>query len=144
MHMETKIFRSKVDWWVYAIVPFAILCCMIGPILTKSDYWIGILLSILFSILIICVFASTKYAVRGNEFGVKCGFGWKWFPIDKIERVAPIKSILAAPALSTHRIAIRFADRKILKSSAPLEISPKDQEKFITELRSINPDIRLS
>ena len=108
--MEIKVFKSKVDWWVYAIIPFIILCCMAGPILTDSDYWFGIVLSIPFCILVYYVIVSTKYAVRGNEFGVKSIIGWQWF----------------------------------LKSSAPLEISPKDEREFIADLLRINPDINVS
>ena len=142
--MEIKVFKSKVDWWVYAIIPFIILCCMAGPILTDSDYWFGIVLSIPFCILVYYVIVSTKYAVRGNEFGVKSLIGWQWFPIDKIESIKRTNSILASAALSTNRIAIKFSDRRILKSSAPLEISPKDEREFIADLLRINPDINVS
>ena len=86
---------------------------------------------------------STKYAIRGKEFGVKILIGWQWFPIEKIESITYVDSILASAALSTHRIAIKFSDRKVLKSSSPLEISPKDDKAFIDELLSINPDIRV-
>ena len=142
--MEIKVFKSKVDWWVYAIIPFIILCCMAGPILTDSDYWFGIVLSIPFCILVYYVIVSTKYAVRGNEFGVKGIIGWQWYPIDKIESIKRTNSILASAALSTHRIAIKFSDRKILKSFSPIEISPKDEREFIEDLLRINPDIKVS
>ena len=142
--MEIKVFKSKVDWWVYAIIPFIILCCMTGPILTHSDYWFGIVLSIPFCTLVYYAIVSTKYAVRGNEFGVKGIIGWQWFPIDKIESIKRTNSILASAALSTHRIAIKFSDRKVLKSSSPMEISPKDEIEFIADLLRVNPDIKTS
>ncbi|MDE7345634.1 MAG: hypothetical protein K2N48_02700 [Muribaculaceae bacterium] len=69
--METKIYRSRVDWWVYAIIPFTVLCCMTGPILTGSYYWLGVVLSVPFCLIIFYVIISTKYAIRGNELGVK-------------------------------------------------------------------------
>ncbi|MDE7350069.1 MAG: PH domain-containing protein [Muribaculaceae bacterium] len=63
-------------------------------------------------------------------------------PIDKISEIRPTKTILAASATSlTHRIAIKFSDRKILKSSAPLVISPVRQDEFIAHLKAINPNI---
>lgn len=142
--METKIFYSKVDWWVYALIPFVVFCCMLGPILSNSDYWLGVLLSAPLCILMFWLLSSTRYAVRGKALGVKCGFQWKWFPIGEIERIAETKSILAAPALSAERIAVKFSDRKILKSSAPLEISPKEKEALIAELLKINPEIQVS
>ena len=142
--METKIYKSRVDWWVYAIIPFVFLCCMLGPILTDSDYWLGIALAIPFCLFVCYALVSTKYAVQGNEFGVKILSGWQWFPIDKIESVTRTNSILSSAALSTHRIAIKFSDRRILKSSLPLEISPKDEKGFIADLLRINPDIKVS
>ena len=116
---------------------------MLGPILTDSDYWLGIVLAIPFCLFVCYAFVSTKYAVRGNEFGVKVLLGWQWFPIEKIESIAHVNSILASAALSTHRIAIKFSDRKILKSSSPLEISPKDDKGFIAALLKVNPNIRI-
>lgn len=142
--METKIYKSKIDWWVYSLIPFVFLFCMVGPILTDSDYWFGIFMAIPFSVFIYILITLTKYAIRGNEFGVKDLMGWHWFPIDKIESVAHINSILASAALSTHRIAIKFSDRKILKSYAPIEISPKDDKEFIAELLRINPNIKVT
>ncbi len=138
------IYKSKVDWWVYSLIPFTILCFMTGPILTDSDYWFGIALSVPFCVLIYYAIFSTKYAVRGKYFGVKIMFSWQWFPIEKIESITRTNSILASAALSTHRIAIKFSDRKILKSSAPLEISPKDEKEFIADLLKINPNIKVS
>lgn len=139
-----KIYHSKVGWWVYALIPFVVFCCMVGPILTKSDYWLGFVLSVPFCLLIIYLIATTKYAIHGDEIGVRCGFRWSWFPISKIESVSKVNGILASPALSIHRIAIKFSDRKILKSSSPLEISPKDGDGFISDLLKINPNIKYS
>lgn len=65
------------------------------------------------------------------------------YPIDKIKEIKPTKSVLSSPATSlTHRLAITFTDRKILKSSIPLIISPVRQEEFIRKLLTINPKIK--
>lgn len=141
--MEMKIFKSRVGWWVYAIVPFIILCCMFGPILSHSDYWLGIGLSVALCLILLPALMNIRYAIRGNELGIRYFFAWNWFPIDKIESVKTTSSILAAPALSTHRLAIKFSDRSILKSSAPLEISPKDEKEFVDGLLRVNPGIKV-
>lgn len=140
----TKIYKSKIDLWVYAIIPFIFICCMLGPILTDTDYWFGCILGVIFSIFVCSMFISTKYAVRGNDFGVKYLCKWNWFPIDKVESIKLTRGISASTALSTDRIAIKFSDRKILKSAAPLEISPKNRQEFISELLKINPGIKYS
>ena len=136
--MDTKYYNSEVGWHIYAIIPFFILCCMLG-----GDYVLGLLFSIPICVLISILIATTKYTVRGQEFGVKYLFRWHWFPIVKIDSIRQIHSIVSAPALSTHRIAIKFSDRKILKSFAPLEISPKDRDGFINALLKVNPDIKV-
>lgn len=65
------------------------------------------------------------------------------YPIDKIKEIKPTKSVLSSPATSlTHRLAITFTDRKILKNSIPLIISPVRREEFIRKLLTINPEIK--
>lgn len=59
----------------------------------------------------------------------------------KIKDVRYSKGFLAAPALSSTRLAIRFTDRNILRSSLPLEISPLDRTSFVNRLLSVNPGI---
>lgn len=87
-------------------------------------------------------FLGIYYRIDGNELVVYTFFIPTDYPIDKIKSIKPTKSILSAPATSlTHRIAITFTDRKVLKSSMPLVISPVSQEEFIAQLRNINPNI---
>ncbi len=140
--MKTIYFNSRVDWWVYAIVLFSIVYCMTLVLLTSNDYWSGIVLSILLAGIEVLIFASVKYAIRGDELGIRMFYRWHWFPIDKIAEVKNVTGIQSAAALSRHRIAIRFSDRKILKSFFPLEISPKDSSSFISNLQTINPAIK--
>lgn len=142
--METKYYNSKIGWWVYAIIPIYFLCSMTGPILSHSDYLIAVILTIPFCAFLFTLIFTTKYAIRGNELGVRSFYRWSWFPIDNIESIRQTKSILTSAALSTDRIAIKFKDRKILKSAAPLEISPKHRAEFISELLSVNPTIKVN
>lgn len=51
--------------------------------------------------------------------------------------------ILATAAMSTKRVSITFTDRSVMKSYAPLEISPKDRNGFMAQLKSINPNIEI-
>lgn len=140
--MKTIYFNSKVDWWVYAIVLYSIAYCMTAVLLTSNDYGAGIVLSILLAGIEVLLFASVKYAIRGDELGIRMFYRWHWFPIDKITEVKIVTGIQSAAALSKHRIAIRFSDRKILKSFFPLEISPKDRSSFISNLQTVNPAIK--
>lgn len=140
--MRVEEFRSKVDWWVPAVVAFTAAVCFIGPLIDGELLWLGAALAAVFCGFEIAMFASVKYRIRGNELGIRNWlYGWEWFPIDKISEAKPTTGILSAPALSVHRVSIRFSDKRILKSSMPLEISPADRERFIARLREINPAI---
>ena len=80
-------------------------------------------------------FIGTYYRIDGNKLVVYSLFIPTAYPIDKIKEIKPTKSVLSAPATSlSHRLAITFTDRKILKSYIPLIISPVRQEEFIRQL----------
>lgn len=86
---------------------------------------------------------SIYYRIDGDKLVVYTFFIPTAYPIDKIKEIKPTKSVLSSPATSlTHRLAITFTDRKILKSSIPLIISPVRQEEFIQQLLSVNPEIK--
>ncbi len=139
---QTDYYNSKVDWLVYAIVLFTVACCFFGPVLTDEDYWLGFVLSVIFVAIEIFMFASVKYAIRGDELGIRTlSYKWEWFPIDGISEVAKVTGCLSSAALSVKRVRIKFSDPKILKSHMPLEISPDRRDHFIGRLIAINPNI---
>lgn len=141
--MEKTFYNSKVDWWVYAVViGTALYCAVIGLII--KDILLMSSLGIGFALCMIVAFASVKYQICDRRLGIRNFlYKWEWFPVDKISEVKKTTGILSSAALSTRRVAIKFSDRSILKSSMPLEISPKDRDGFITRLKEINPDIEV-
>ncbi len=129
-------------WWVPAVVVFTVVMCFVGPVIDGESYWLGALMATGLLLIEMAVFASVKYEIRDGRLGIRnLFFRWDWYPIDKISEVKAIKSVLSASALSFDRLAIRFSDKSILKSSMPLEISPKDRSAFLAELLRINPSI---
>ena len=142
--METTIYAPRIGWYLYAGIPFIIIPFIIMLILNEPNNLSGLILLTVLCIFIFSLIITTKYAVRGNEFGVKYLYRWHWYPIDKIESITTINSYLSSStALSNHRIAIKFSDRNVLKSYAPLEISPKNTVEFIAELLKINLGIKI-
>ncbi len=137
------MFSSKVDWWVPVVVVFSVACCFVGPMI-DGDYVAGIVLAAVILVIETVIFAGVKYQIRGDMLGVRNFFRWTWFPIDKIAEIRAKRDFLSAPALSFDRLAITFTDRSILKSSMPLEISPKDKAGFIALIKSINPNVKTS
>lgn len=141
--MTEKFYNSKIDWWVPLIVVTTVAFAFIGPIIDGEIFVVGIILGAFLGILEVWMFASVKYRICGENLGVRNTFyKWEWFPIAKITEAKKTTGILSGPCLSTKRIAIKFSDKKILKSSMPLEISPKDRDGFIAELKKINPVIK--
>lgn len=117
----------------------------IGPLIDGEIFWVGLIIGVWLAVMEIVMFASVKYQICNGKLGIRNFFyKWEWFPIDRISQVKKSSGILSAPALSTRRISIKFSDKKILKSSMPLEISPKDRDGFISQLKEINPNIEVS
>lgn len=142
--MKTIVYKSKIDWWVPVVVVVTASVAFIGPLIDGEIFWVGLLLGVMLAILEIVMFASVKYKICDGKLGIRNFFyKWEWFPIDKISTVKKSTGILSAPALSSLRVSIRFSDRSIMKSSMPLEISPKDQDDFINKLKEINPEIEV-
>ena len=134
------VYKSKVDWWVYAIVVFTIAYCCTFTFMF-GEFWVGVIISIVCAVIEVVAFTGISYRIVDNKLGIRSFYRWTWYPIDKITKIKKVRGILSAPALSATRVAITFSDRKILKSFAPLEISPIDRDGFISVLRSINPGI---
>lgn len=142
--MGTKYYNSKIDWWVPCVVVFTVIVCFIGPLIDGDSYHWGLMLALGLLIVEVVMFASVKYQIRDGKLGIRNWlYKWEWFPIDKISEVKKTRSVLSSAALSFDRIAVRFSDKKILKSSMPLEISPKDRDGFMAQLKEINPNIAI-
>ena len=143
MDFEGTRYASRWDASTWVLLMLMILVC-IWPILLDG-YWVGpIIVAVGMVASFIGLFLGTYYRIDGDKLVIYQFFTPTALPIDKISEIHRTKTILSAPATSlTHRIAIKFSDRKVLKSSAPLVISPVRQDEFIAQLRSINPAIKV-
>ena len=141
-------YKPKIDGWFWTII-FVLTFTLLMVCSISEDGWswpgiVVICVFILIFLFLIWIIISVKYAIRGKELGVRnLAYKWEWLPIDKIESIKPVKSVLAGAALSFYRLSIKFTERKVLKSTMPLEIAPKDQNEFINNLKSINPKIKI-
>lgn len=105
-----------------------------------STWWVALSFG---GTMLICalLIVGCWYEIDGDHLVVYQFFRPNRFPIDKMAEVKKTKGIFATAGMSTHRVSIKFLDRSVLKSSMPLEISPKDRDGFITKLKEINPSI---
>lgn len=148
MNLNTTYYKPKIDGWFWILIfVLTFVLLMICSISEDGLFWPGIIEICVFLFIVlflIWLITTVKYAVKGNEMGIRnLVYRWEWFPIEKIESVKPVKSVLAGPALSFYRLSIKFSDRKVLRSTMPLEIAPKDERLFIEKLKEINPEIKV-
>ena len=140
--MATQYYHSKIDWWLPAVMGFILLLSMTMLLWIGMDWYIVLIIALpLFGIVGLSI-SGISYVIKDDELGVHNKVKWMWYPIENINEVRKVKSILAAPAMSFTRVAIKFK-RGTTKTAVPLEISPKDRDKFIKDLLKINPDIKV-
>lgn len=137
-----KVYKSKVAKW-YVWTCFGVVAAFIGTLfLCYQSSWIllidvvfmGITVALMFDMLF-----HTDYTIKGDKLYIRCGvLFFMTLPIDRITEIAHKSTILSSPALSAKRIGIRYG----LKNW--VYISPKNQEDFISDIKSINPQITIS
>ena len=144
MDSEGTRYASRWDASTWVLLLLMVLVC-IWPILLDG-VWVGpVIVAVGMVALFIGLFLGTYYRIDGDKLVIYQFFKPTALPIDKISEISRTKTILAAPATSlTHRIAIKFSDRKVLKSSAPLVISPVREMEFVSQLTAINPAIKIN
>lgn len=134
-------YNSRWDGSTWFILGLVAACCIV-PCFLDDGIWPTIICLIML-VFVLLTFIGIYYRIDCDKLVVYSFFVPTAYPIDKIKEIKPTKSVLSSPATSlTHRLAITFTDRKVLKSFIPLIISPVRQEEFIRQLLAINPEIR--
>ena len=134
-------YNSQWDGSTWFILGLVAVCCVV-PCFLDDGIWPTIICIVMLAFVLV-TFLSIYYRIDGDKLVVYSFFIPTAYPIDKIKEIKPTKSVLSSPTTSlTHRLAITFTDRRILKSSIPLIVSPVHQEEFIRHLLSINPEIK--
>lgn len=134
-------YNSMWDGSTWFMLGIVVACCLVPCFLDHSLWLVTLCLAMLAFVLL--TFIGIYYRIDKDKLVVYSFFVPTAYPIDKIKEIKPTKSVLSSPATSlSHRLTITFTDRKILKSTTPLIISPVHQEEFIRQLLSINPQIK--
>ena len=138
--MTRQIYKSRIDWWMWLVLIF--VAGVTIAIAIDSTLWVALPTC---GVMIFCILLMVGcwYEIDGNQLVVYQFFRPHRFPIDKISEVKKTTGILATAGMSVRRVSIKFADRSVMKSSMPLEISPKDRDKFISHLKETNPNIKI-
>lgn len=133
-------YNSFWDKWTFLIIAL-VAGCFIFNLVIDDDIWNKVICLIM--LIFVCLtFLGIYYRIDEDKLVVYTFFIPKEYPILKIKSITPTDSVLSAPAVSlSHRLAITFIDKKLLKSNIPLIISPKAQKDFLQQLIDINPAI---
>lgn len=132
-------YRSRIDLWMALLLAVAIAASWISAI--GMPWWYWFLCPIFLTTFVGIGVFGCWYEIEGTTLIVYQFCRPTRLPILKIKNVRKMTSFLASAAWSTQRVSITFTDKNILKSYAPLEISPIDRDGFIARLRSINTSI---
>ena len=140
--MATQHYSTKIDPWVIFVLGFIMFFVIYILLWIGIEWWIVLIIALpLFGMVGLSI-CQISYVIKDDELGVKSNISWRWYPIEKIKEVRKVKNILAAPAMSFTRVQIKF-ERGTTRTAVPLEISPKDRDKFIQDLLKINPHIKI-
>lgn len=138
--MKKTIYRSKVDWWVWLVTVGFLVVIWLSAI--GMSWWYVVFVSSSMTLLYAWLLFGCWYEIDGDELVIYQFFRPTRLPISKIRDVKKTSGYLATAGMSRLRVSITFTDRSVLKSFAPIEISPKDRDGFIEQLVKINPDIK--
>lgn len=139
------IYHSKIDHWIWVFSTTIIFSCIFVPIIIESSkdwiFIVSLIASALIPILIIInIYTNTYYSINESSLilRVKSGiFFDSKYDINKITRIRNTHSILSAPALSLDRIEVTIGQYN------NVVISPENKEKFINQITSLNPNIKI-
>lgn len=141
MKSGATVYRSRIDWWLWAVLVFVLTVIIVVGIVVP--WWLTALLAIFIGGMTLMGVFGIWYAIDDDSLLIYQFCRPRRIPVRKIKELKYCTGILSAPALSFTRIAIRLTDSTPARSSLPLEISPRDRDGFVNHLLQINPDIKV-
>jgi hypothetical protein len=138
--MDRITFRSKVDWWLAAVLLISAAASAMAVVIVSvvESPLLGLAISplLLLSVgLPTWLLRATTYTFGDTDLEVRCGpFAWR-VPLREIRAVTATRNPLSSPALSLDRLRIDFGPMRSVM------ISPEDKEGFMKELRKRVPAV---
>ncbi len=134
-------FRSRVDWWLPLLLvgtPVAILFTVVrSPGVPRNELLTAVLVAASTFAILAWLVRSTHYTFEEHALVIRSGPLRSEVPYARITRVEHSRSLVAAPALSLHRLMIHFgvADFAL--------VSPDDIPAFLAALALRAPSASL-
>lgn len=136
-----KVYKSKVaKWYIWFCIIMTI--AFIGSIyLCYKSTWVLLIDISLMGICLLMIYdmlLHTDYTINHDKLHIRCGVLFRMdLPISKISEITHKSTILSSPALSAKRIGLKYGKKNWVY------VSPKDQEEFISSLKSVNSEIKI-
>jgi len=130
------VYKSKIDWWLGAILAVAMICSLFAGLKalsadTPNSVWTAALIGGVGFFLPLVGILSTRYVIEDQQLVVRTGlFKWR-IPINEISSITPTSDPIASPALSLDRLRITYGQAKWLL------ISPRDKDGFMAQIASL-------
>jgi hypothetical protein len=129
-------FKSKIDLWFVILV--SILFTLILIRLAYDQNWVGFIFIIFVISYVIYSFSTTMYSIEGDKLKIKCGYFFNFLiEVKEIKTISETFNIISSPALSFNRLEILY------NKYDTLLISPKDKSRFLEAIKRINPEIKI-
>ena len=128
------IHKSKIGLEI--LIPLILILGTVLTLMIFNGVWLGLIICGLVIFFIANIYTSTSYKITSdNRLFIKFGI-IETFDIDimEIEWIKKTNELTSAPALSIDRIEISYKGGRVV-------ISPVDKEKFIADIRKVNPKI---
>ena len=137
-----RIYKSKVaKWYIWFCIIMTIvficsiyLCYKSTWVLLIDIFFVGVCLIMIYDMLL-----HTDYTITDDKLHIRCGILFRMdLPIPKITEITHKSTILSSPALSAKQIGLKYGKKNWVY------ISPKNQEDFVSTLKSMNPKIKIN
>lgn len=128
------IHRSRIGFEI--LIPVLLVLGVVLTFMIIHAVWLGVVIICLTTLFVVNIYTQTYYTITPDDhLIVKCGI-LETFEINihDIEWIRKTTELTNAPALSVYRLEISYKGGRIL-------VSPKNRDKFIADLRKINPRI---
>lgn len=136
MTESATIYQSKKGWVIY--IPFLITAAVTVLSIVSGKYLPAIICLVIVSGLTLPMLLNTRYTISNINLNIRCGFMVNInMDINTITKIEHTRSPLSAPALSLDRLEIFY------NKFDSVMISPQDSDKFIGQLKNINPAIEV-
>lgn len=131
-------FSSRKDIWMFILVAGLFVVFARLPYQSLTGEWktTDVIIGSIMIVFLLLLWFNTRYKIEHQQLIIYFGPIKQVIPVKDVVAVAKVTTPMLGAALSRHRLEL------FLKGDRAVQISPKDQEAFMTAIRSIQPNVR--